>query len=252
VFTLSKKGKRNKMSNKNVATSDKKRIQKNRIMRYFIESVEKIIIDEGIDCITIRKVADLAGYNSATLYNYFDSLDHLIFMASMSHLEEYHLALPSYTKDCTNGLSLYMEVSRCFFKFSYADPEIYKRLFLQNIDDKYNEYSQQYYEIYPEKGLSSSEILGSVFRKRNLYERSMTMLNGCVTNGLLADGFITQENAEEYNNVALLIYFGMLTNVLRNVVDAETAIKQSMKYYRNVLLAYIKPKYIDMVKQLKI
>lgn len=234
-------------TNKNITTSDKKKIQKNRTMKYFIESVDQIIIAEGIEGITIRKVADLAGYNSATLYNYFDSLDHLIFMAAMNHLEDYHLALPSYTKDCKNGLSLYMEVARCFFKFSYAEPDIYRRLFLQNLDNKYNEYSQQYYDLYPERGLSSSKILGSALRKRNIYDRSMTILTGCV-----ADGLLTQKNAEEYNNIALLIYFGMLTNVLRNVVDAETASEQSMRYYRNVMIAYIKPNYTDMVEQLKI
>jgi len=94
---------------------DNKMLQKKRIMQYFIDSAEYIIDKEGIDNITIRKVASLAGYNSATLYNYFENLDHLIFVVGLNHLENYHNALPNYIKDCENSLEFYMEVCRyCF------------------------------------------------------------------------------------------------------------------------------------------
>ncbi len=33
------------------------------------------MVKEGMEAITLRKVADLAGYNGATLYNYFKDLD---------------------------------------------------------------------------------------------------------------------------------------------------------------------------------
>ena len=57
---------------------EKKQIQKARIIHYFIEAAVKIIDEEGIEGVSIRKVADIAGYNSATLYNYFDDLPHLL------------------------------------------------------------------------------------------------------------------------------------------------------------------------------
>ena len=50
---------------------DKKTIQKRRMMGYFIEAASQIIEEEGMEGVTIRKVADIAGYNSATMYNYF-------------------------------------------------------------------------------------------------------------------------------------------------------------------------------------
>ncbi len=49
-------------------------------MTYFIDATNEIIENEGIESVTIRKVANLAGYNSATIYNYFENLDHLIFL----------------------------------------------------------------------------------------------------------------------------------------------------------------------------
>ncbi|MDX5609295.1 TetR/AcrR family transcriptional regulator, partial [Clostridioides difficile] len=44
---------------------------------YFIEAAQNIMENEGIENITLRKVADMAGYNSSTLYKYFKNLDHL-------------------------------------------------------------------------------------------------------------------------------------------------------------------------------
>lgn len=50
------------------------------MMGYFIDAANQIIENEGIESVTIRKVADIAGYNSATLYNYFNDLNHLLFL----------------------------------------------------------------------------------------------------------------------------------------------------------------------------
>ena len=52
-------------------TIDNKTIRKKRMRRYFVEAAKKIIQEEGIDGVTLRKVAKGAGYNGATLYNYF-------------------------------------------------------------------------------------------------------------------------------------------------------------------------------------
>ena len=69
--------------------NDKKYIQKKRIIKYFIDAVKQIQEEEGLQAVTIRKVADIAGYNSATLYNYFENLDHLLLFASMDYFQEY-------------------------------------------------------------------------------------------------------------------------------------------------------------------
>ena len=45
-----------------------KELQKKRILMYFIEAAQNIMENEGIENITLRKVADMAGYNSSTLY----------------------------------------------------------------------------------------------------------------------------------------------------------------------------------------
>ena len=47
-------------------------------MNKFIDAAFSIIETEGVENITIRKVAGIAGYNSSTIYNYFEDLDQLV------------------------------------------------------------------------------------------------------------------------------------------------------------------------------
>lgn len=47
-------------------------LKRKRIMIYFIEAAEKLIRQNGIENLSIRKIATEAGYNSATIYNYFN------------------------------------------------------------------------------------------------------------------------------------------------------------------------------------
>ena len=48
--------------------------------KYFVDATAEIIEEEGLENVTIRKVADKAGYNSATIYNYFSEISHLLFL----------------------------------------------------------------------------------------------------------------------------------------------------------------------------
>jgi AcrR family transcriptional regulator len=102
----------------------KKEIQKRRMMSYFIEAAANIIEEEGIQGITTRKVADLAGYNVATVYNYFKNLDHLIFFASLKFIKDYVLNLSSYTKYASNALEKSILIWECFCKYSFKKPDI--------------------------------------------------------------------------------------------------------------------------------
>ena len=69
--------------------------ERGKIMTQFIRAAREIIDSEGIEKISIRKIAELTGMNSATMYLYFPDADVLTTMALMSYLENYCRALAS-------------------------------------------------------------------------------------------------------------------------------------------------------------
>lgn len=210
-----------------------KEIQRKRIMSYFIDAADKIIEQEGIEGITIRKVADYAGYNSATLYNYFENIDHLIFFAAMRYVKDYALALPDYIEGSKNALDTYLRIWDCFCYYSFKRPEIYYAIFFAKLDNDLEEYVRDYYSLFSEELGTPPEGLSTMLLKQNIFDRGMTILIDCVK-----EGFFTQEDAFEMNELTLLIYESMLSRVIRNKVDFNVALEKTMKYIKQVVRSY--------------
>ena len=78
-------------------------LKKKRMLTYFIKAAQDIMNKEGIAGVTLRKVADGAGYNNATLYNYFEDLDHVILFASLKYLSLYNKKAEKSLKGCSSA-----------------------------------------------------------------------------------------------------------------------------------------------------
>lgn len=59
-------------------SKERKQLQDDRMRRYFIEAACEIIKGEGIAAVSVRNIAERAGYSYATLYNYFSDIKELI------------------------------------------------------------------------------------------------------------------------------------------------------------------------------
>ncbi|MBN2263533.1 MAG: TetR/AcrR family transcriptional regulator, partial [Prolixibacteraceae bacterium] len=56
-----------------------KQIQEERMKGYFVQAAKDILKSEGIKAISVRNIADRAGYSYTTLYNYFKDVNDLVF-----------------------------------------------------------------------------------------------------------------------------------------------------------------------------
>jgi AcrR family transcriptional regulator len=59
-------------------TNNKQSIKSQRVKSYFILAAKEIIVSEGVENISVRKVADKAGYAYTTIYNYFTDVNELL------------------------------------------------------------------------------------------------------------------------------------------------------------------------------
>ncbi len=111
-----------------------------RAKRYFIEATKQIIISEGVEFVSARKIADGAGYSYATIYNYFKDLDELLCetKASMvldvaNHLHNTMNIAPQSVDDVERLLAAYIRyhldhphIFRFFYFYRLSDQEIHK------------------------------------------------------------------------------------------------------------------------------
>ncbi len=58
--------------------NEKSELKVQRMKSYFLEAAKQIITAEGAENISARRVAEIAGYSYATIYNYFKDIDELL------------------------------------------------------------------------------------------------------------------------------------------------------------------------------
>ena len=206
---------------------ERENIKRSRMMKYFIDAANKIIKKRGIDAVNIRDTANLAGYSSATLYNYFDNLTHLVFLATFNQLEEYNKALAICIAKCKNSIEVYMRVCKCFCDFAYEKPEIYEILFFSHNDGKFDNYIEQYYKLFPNKDYKNlPNFLGKMFKSNDIHARSLFMLENCIK-----DGYLDKLNIDDFNDICLRFNKTILQDVRDGILSKEEATELTLKYY---------------------
>lgn len=207
-----------------------KKLQRNRVILDFINACDELILDEDLDDITLRKVAKKAGYNSATLYNYFENLDHLIFLSAMRFVKDYSLALEAYVKDAKNAMDRFLMVWECFNDYAFDKPEIYKAIFFPELKNVIADYVQQYYNLFPEDLMRSDFVITTMLLKTDIHDRAMTTVTDCIN-----EGFIREEDGEALNELTLLVFEGVLKKVLAGKISYENARNKTMDYFKPIV-----------------
>lgn len=113
-----------------------KNIKKQRIENYFIDAACELICKSGMSAVTIRNIADKAGYNSATLYTYFKTLSHLIAYASFRFEREMMIAVERRIAEmCESDISkIWPEVYIAMADFLLDNPNIFECNFISMYD----------------------------------------------------------------------------------------------------------------------
>ena len=166
-------------------------IKKKRVMVYFIEAAREVLSSCGVDGITIRKIAGMAGYNSATLYNYFDDLQHLVLFASISYLREYVSALSNNLRPCKNAKERYQMVYVTFDYFSFRSPEIFYNMFFGSQKAKLTDIITVYYDLFPDEIKNHTDAVRGMLTQGNMYLRDKPLVTELAKEGFIKDDRVT-------------------------------------------------------------
>ena len=116
------------------------RLQKDRNRQYFVDATKNVVIAEGVSNVTVRKIADIAGFSYATIYNYFHDFDHLLWHVVMSciddvvHFLENHLGSKPYT------FNKIKEIYREYVSYFLQRPNVFRLIFFHQIGDPPEEF----------------------------------------------------------------------------------------------------------------
>lgn len=231
------------MSNR-TSSVKRKELQTARMWRYFLDAASELIKEKGVDQITIRQIADRAGYTSSTVYNYFRDLSHLKFFAVMRYTHPYLTDLPTYMKKGNNTVEKWLYAWECFCRHSFALPEVYALLYIENLGDVPEELIQSYHQIYENELIDLSEEVQAIIAEHDIATRSSLYIQNAAK-----EGFINEENLEYIADTTMLIWAGMLMAVLnkRKRYSEEEGAQRTMHYIYNSILNTVNPDKRDQI-----
>ncbi len=207
-------------------------------MNYFINAADELINEIGIENVTIRNIAKRAGYNSATIYNFFENLDHLIFFGAFKNIKDYALSLNQYLTDADNAMDRFLKVWECFCNYAYLKPNIYNAIFFSKLSRNIEEYITEYYSIFPEDLGIHHDTISTMLLKGEIHDRGMTTVMDCVK-----EGFIEHHSADKLNDMTFLVFEGMLPRVLRGTISYEDAKNKTMDYMKVIVQSLLIKEY---------
>jgi len=108
-----------------------KEIQEQRMKGYFIQATKDILKGEGLRSISVRNIAERAGYSYATLYNYFKDAKDLIFECVVDFQEECEEFVKNETKKDPSGLGKIKAIAKAYIKYFIQYPGIFELFFIE-------------------------------------------------------------------------------------------------------------------------
>ena len=173
----------------------------------FIEAAQELIDETGVENVSIRKIAERAGFDNSTIYLYFKDVNHLIQLASMRHFEEYSQSLAELSAKGASPKENFIQIWTYFCQTVFKNPNLFYQFFFGKYSDNLTPIMKRYYELFPDKRYTFSEDIEEMFFGKNIQERCLKLLIPLIgTEGVR----VNYDNLEIVNNIMV----GYLKDVL--------------------------------------
>ncbi len=188
------------------------------MLALFIRATREIIDAEGMEQVSIRRIAQHSGYNSATFYSYFQDLDELITVSSMSYLEDYCAALARELRRPRSALDTYLLTWELFGQHAFTYPHIFQRIFFHPHGKPLAESIARYYECFPQQLQNIGGAVEQMLRGGTLEERDIPVLAP-----LAAEGLIRAQDMELISALAVASFRSLLEEKCLGGEKADSA-----------------------------
>lgn len=165
---------------------DKKIIQEERMRSYFIEAAKRIVREEGVKSLTVKKIANLAGYAPGTLYNYFSDLNTLLFYCVADFLEESKKEIQNKVGDIHDEKEKLITATRAYSEYFINNPNVFELVFMEDLGPVPENLKEEI--LNPKIVLILNQILMECAQKGIISKERTTLLEniiGSSINGLL-------------------------------------------------------------------
>lgn len=117
-------------------SDDKKNNKRQRIKMYFLEAAKEIITNEGVENVSVRKVADIAGYSYATIYNYFEDINELLWTVRSLIIKDIAAYMHNRINEPLYNLEGIKKLFRIYISYYFENPNVFKFFYFHQLSKR--------------------------------------------------------------------------------------------------------------------
>ncbi|HYQ72852.1 MAG TPA: TetR/AcrR family transcriptional regulator [Gammaproteobacteria bacterium] len=100
-----------------------------------IKAAEHIVVEQGYEGLSVRKVAAAIGYTVGTLYLVFENLDDLILHINARTLDRLHARMIESQAHCVDAGDCLLELGQAYIRFADEDPHRWAMVFEHRLSE---------------------------------------------------------------------------------------------------------------------
>lgn len=112
-----------------------KAIQEQRMKGYFIQATKDILKGEGLKGVSVRNVAQQAGYSYSTIYNYFKDVNDLVFVCISDFQQECASFVADQAQSSAPGIDRLKKLVVGYVNFFVEYPGLFELFYLAKVGD---------------------------------------------------------------------------------------------------------------------
>ena len=191
--------------NYSIKAIEQKKKHTNMMIAKFINAASDMILESGVDSLTIRSIANRVGCNSALLYSYFYDLEDLINYCAFKIRKPLMDSLKSCLQSEMNAYDVFMCTVRLQFRYAFQNPEMYLHLYFGKHKYSIPKTFEDYYVVFPDELESQDEHI--------LHELQRAEIRSCMLylcEKLADEKYIKKKNIENTAEIIVRLYEAMI------------------------------------------
>jgi AcrR family transcriptional regulator len=155
--------------------------------RKYIEAAYELLLRDGIEGFSSRKVATECGCSNAAIYKHFSDVDELIAVASVRFLQDYAEDARFLSQVDLNPLELNLQLWECLAYYSFMNAPIFENLFFGGGNQgDFESAAETYYTEFPEEIEDFKDFMVDMFSGGTMFERDSILLTRAEELGMLS------------------------------------------------------------------
>lgn len=193
----------------------------------FVKEAIRIISEEGLLALTIRRLGRDMHCNSASIYYYFNDLEELVAYASMEYCSQYIAEVSRCCESAPDAITGYRQAWDRIVELSFENPLIYEKLLYGKYRDRLGDIARGYYRMFPEKAENlDPNIMETITSPGFSGYHDNLILSRCIEAGCFA-----KEDSKVIGRTLNSLYASFLRDRIRVGEDNDKIIQLKKEFF---------------------